>query len=92
MQFVGRIVQGILKLYVLGLLIRVVLSWVGSPATRRLEALLDGFYEPILKRIRDVVKPIRVGSAPTRSLDLSPLILIVIVTWVLQPLLMWLCR
>jgi YggT family protein len=76
---------GIVRLLVqwlsLGLLVWIVLSYVVAfgripfdHPIRRIYEFLSRIIEPILRPIRAVVPPVRVGGA---ALDLSPLILIV---------------
>ncbi len=78
-----------LKLFVLGLLVQMVLSWFRSPRTRKVEAFLRRVYDPVLRPIRQVVKPITLNTSPPTSVDLAPLILILLIWWLLYPLLLW---
>lgn len=77
--------MGIIRLLVqwlsLGLLVWIILSYVVAfgripfdHPIRRIYEFLSRLIEPILRPIRAVIPPVRVGGA---SLDLSPLILIV---------------
>lgn len=75
------IVRSIVQLLSLGLLAWIVLSYIVvfgripyDHPIRRLYDALSKVIEPILRPIRAVVPPVRVGGA---ALDLSPLILIV---------------
>lgn len=89
MKAIAQLITVALKLFVLGLIIRVVLSWVRSPQTRKVEVFLDKIYEPVLRPIRQVVKPLTLKASPQMSLDLSPFVLILIIWWLIHPLLMW---
>ena len=70
-----------------GLIIWIVLSWVVSfgrltfdHPVRRLYDLLSRGVEPVLRPLRNVIPPVRIGGA---ALDLSPLVLFVGL-WVLS--------
>jgi uncharacterized protein YggT (Ycf19 family) len=89
MQSVAQLVTVALKLFVLGLIVRVVLSWVHSTQTRKVELFLDKIYEPLLRPLRRVIKPIKLNTSPPSSLDLAPLALVLAVWWLVHPLLMW---
>ena len=89
MKAIAQLIIVALKLFVLGLIVRMVLSWVRSPQTRKVEVFLDKVYEPLLCPLRRLIKPIRLSTSPPTSLDLAPLALILIVWWLVHPLLMW---
>lgn len=82
-----RIVCTILQIISLTMLAWIVLSYVvafgripwGHPI-RSIYDALSRFFEPVLRPIRAVVPPVRMGGA---ALDLSPMILIVGI-WVLS--------
>jgi YggT family protein len=67
------IICGLLTLYYIILIVRIVLSWVPSlpepvqPVARGVYALTD----PVLKPVRGLLPPIRSGSM---AIDLSPLL------------------
>lgn len=74
------ILRSLVQLISLALLVWIVLSYIVvfgripfDHPIRRLYELLSRMIEPILRPIRAVVPPVRVGGA---ALDLSPLILI----------------
>lgn len=80
-----EIVRWVANVITLGLIVWIVLSYVvvfGRVAydhpIRKLYEFFNGLVEPVLRPIRAVVPPVRVGAA---SLDLSPMILLVIV-WI----------
>lgn len=65
-----------LDLYFYAIFARIILSWIpmsyGHPLTR-LQNALGAIIEPVLRPIRKVMPPIRLGVA---AVDLSPLILL----------------
>lgn len=83
---IGDIVELVLQLYLFAVIAWVVLSWI--PVSRdhvlgRIQAFLDRLIYPVVLPIRRVVPPIRLGGG---ALDLSPLILLVGISWILLPL------
>ena len=84
------IVRSLVQLLSLGLLVWIVLSYVvvfgrvpWEHPVRKAYDFLSRIIEPVLKPIRAVLPPVRVGGA---ALDLSPLVLIFglqILLWVL---------
>ena len=74
-------VNGIVRLVTLGLIVWIVLSYIVmfgrvsyDHPIRKLYGLFNSAVEPLLRPIRAVVPPVRMGGA---ALDLSPLILII---------------
>lgn len=70
----------IINWFVLGMLLWIVLSYIVSfgrlgwdHPVRKIYDTLSKIIEPILRPIRNVIPPVRIGGA---ALDLSPLILI----------------
>lgn len=79
------VVRWVANVITLGLIVWIVLSYVvvfGRVAydhpIRKLYEFFNGIVEPVLRPIRAVVPPVRVGAA---SLDLSPMILLLVV-WI----------
>jgi len=71
-----RIICLALGLYQLAVLAWVVLSWVNvstAHAVGKVQAFLDRIILPVVRPIRKVIKPIRLGGG---LLDLSPIILL----------------
>ena len=64
----------IISVYALGLIAYSLLSWLRSPQTDKARAWLGKFYEPLLVKLRAMVKPVRVGAG---LVDLSAMILLV---------------
>lgn len=84
------LIRSLVQLISLGLLVWIVLSYIVvfgripfDHPIRRIYDLLSRAIEPMLRPIRAVVPPVRMGGA---ALDLSPLILIFglqVIVWVL---------
>lgn len=75
------VVYGIVRLITLGLIVWIVLGWIVvfgrmpfDHPIRKVYEFLNRLVEPMLRPIRAVVPPVRVGGA---ALDLSPIILII---------------
>jgi YggT family protein len=66
----------LLQIYSLLLFIRLILSWFPSPpeALRPVYAFLFAITDPVLRLVRPLIPPIRMGGA---ALDLSPIIVFV---------------
>ena len=76
----------LLELYLLLLIARALLSWfqgTGGEFVQTLNRFLYLITEPVLKPIRSVIKPVRIGGA---YLDLSILVVFVVIQFVLMPL------
>jgi len=71
---IARIVYLAFNVYTLGLIVYAILLWLRSPRTDSVAERLAQYYEPLLRRIRDTVKPVPVGGS---LIDLSPGILLV---------------
>ena len=72
-----RLICVLLDIYVIVVIARVILSWVGVPPTHpvgRLVAVLSRFVDPLLRSIQRHVPAVPLGSI---RLDLSPLIVLV---------------
>lgn len=74
------IVRLLLQWLLLGLFVWIVLSWIVGfgrlpfdHPIRRIYEVMSRIIEPVLRPIRAVIPPVRIGGA---ALDLSPLILI----------------
>ncbi|NBQ67636.1 MAG: YggT family protein [Nitrosomonadaceae bacterium] len=92
MKFLATLIDLLLRAFTLGLVVRVILSWVGAPKTHGVVKFLDKVYEVFLVPLRRIIKPIPLGTAPVTLLDLTPLVLLLVVTWILHPLLLWVFR
>jgi len=73
MSLIGALVGYILTAYILVLIARMVLDWTGVLANgpqwaSRARSLTHAWTEPVIGRVRQVLKPVRVGGL---SLDLA---------------------
>ncbi|MEJ5254481.1 MAG: YggT family protein [Acidimicrobiales bacterium] len=78
----------LLSLYLFVLFLRIVLSWFpmsGGGALATVYNVLVAITEPVLAPLREVLPPVRFGAV---ALDLSP----IVVFFVIQILLTFLCR
>lgn len=69
----------VLQLYFYAVLIWVILSWIpasGSHPVGRFSAMLDRIVLPVLRPLRRVIPPLRLGGG---FLDLTPLVLLLVV-------------
>lgn len=77
------VIRFALNLYLLALLIRIVLSWFpissGGPMAS-VQRVLYSITEPLLKPLRSVIPPVRMGTV---ALDLSPLIVLIVLQLVI---------
>ena len=64
----------IVRIYSLGLLILVVLSWFSSSQTDAARRWLSRYYEPVLAKIRLHIKPVQVGAG---LVDFSPAVFLI---------------
>jgi YggT family protein len=80
LQFTAlRVVSLTLWFYSVGLLIYVVLSWVGPRAYNPATAMLTDLLEPILRRARRLLPPIA-------GLDLSPMLILILIQTIVMAL------
>jgi uncharacterized protein YggT (Ycf19 family) len=86
------IVEVVLKLFSLGLFVRVMLSWVKLPMTQKVEKYLDRFYFPFLTPVRKAIKPIQLNTTPPFQVDLSPIVVLLVIWWLVYPFLMWILK
>ncbi len=79
------ILCSLVTLYYLVLIVRIILSWVRSvpepiqPLANAVRAVTD----PVLNPVRGLIPPVRIGAA---ALDLSPIIVFLVLSIVVQPL------
>ncbi|HEX3946339.1 MAG TPA: YggT family protein, partial [Acidimicrobiales bacterium] len=82
-----NIVVGLIEAYVVILIVRALLSWFpvrpGTPFEKLVRAL-DAVTEPVLRPIRRLLPPVRVGGM---GLDLSIIIVILVAEIIVIPLL-----
>ena len=72
-MIVGRIIYLIFNVYALGLLVYIISSWIQHPQVDTARKWLGKWYLPFLIPLRNVIKPIKLG---TSSLDITPMILL----------------
>lgn len=89
MKNAAALVDLLVRAFTLGLIVRVILSWIGAAKTHGVVIFLNKVYEPFLVPMRRVIKPIPLSTSPPTALDLTPLVLLLVVGWVLHPLLLW---
>lgn len=71
------IVCTLIQLYIVVVFVRILLEWVRVPADHpvgRVRDVLANLVDPILRPLRRIIPPIRMGAA---ALDLSPLVLLI---------------
>jgi uncharacterized protein YggT (Ycf19 family) len=68
-----RLIQLLFSTYAIGLLFYVVLSFAHHPQATRPRKWLEQFYLPFLLPLRQVFRPVHVGS---QQVDFSPLLLL----------------
>ena len=77
----------LVELYMLLLIARALLSWFsasGNPTLDSINKTLYAVTEPVLRPIRKVIPPVRIGGT---YVDLSILVVFVVIQFVLLPLL-----
>lgn len=75
---IARLVETLFQVAFWAVLVWVILSWIQTPPghpLRQVQNFLDRLIGPVLRPIRRLVPPLRLGAG---ALDLSPLILIVL--------------
>jgi len=77
----------LLQIYMLLLIARALMSWFmggAGPGLQKVDAVLATLTEPVLRPIRKVIPPVRIGGS---YLDLSIIVVFVVIQFVLLPLL-----
>jgi len=77
----------LVELYMLLLIARALLSWFSASGNPTLDSINKALYavtEPVLRPIRKVIPPVRIGGT---YVDLSILVVFVVIQFVLLPLL-----
>lgn len=67
----AQLVAFVFNVYLLGLAVFTICSWVNYPQIKKFYNWLRPWYEPLLQRLRRVIKPLRVG---TTYFDFTPLV------------------
>lgn len=71
------VVCSLLQLYTVVVFVRILLEWIRVPADHvvgRIRSVLAGLVDPVLRPLRRVIPPVRMGAV---ALDLSPIVLLV---------------
>ena len=80
------IIRYLLIIYWIVLLVRVLSSWFPTPYAGPMRAVMNVVYaltEPVLRPLRNVLPPVRMGMV---ALDLSPIIIFIVISILLQVL------
>ena len=73
----AKILHIILMIYVWIVIIRAVLSWVNVPSLYQIHVILYHLTEPVMRPLRRIIPPSRLGG-----IDISPIIVILIILFV----------
>jgi len=74
---VAGILRFVLRMYMLVVIFRVILSWVSVPSLRPLVIVLHNLTEPVLRPFRRLIPPRALGG-----IDISPVIVILLIYFV----------
>lgn len=74
---VAGILRFVLRMYMLVVIFRVILSWVSVPSLRPLVIVLHNLTEPVLRPFRRFIPPRALGG-----IDISPVIVILLIYFV----------
>ena len=69
----SRLIELVLFAYSMGLVVYSLLSWTGNPRMAGLRSWLAAYYEPLLSKIRAIVRPVPIGRS---MVDLSSVIML----------------
>ena len=89
MRKIALLIDVAVRLFALGLFMRVVLTWVQLKPANPVVKYLDRIYNPLLAPLRKVVKPISLKTNPPSALDITPLLLLLMIWGFVHPFLMW---
>lgn len=82
---IAGILCSAVTIYYMILIVRIILSWVPQlpEPVQPLANVVRSLTDPVLRPFRNLIPPVRVGMA---ALDLSPIILLLILSFLVQPL------
>lgn len=83
-----RVIYDVVEIYIWVLIARILLSWFPAApggALERVVSALDKLTEPVLAPVRRVLPQVRLGGM---ALDLSPLVVLLVIQFVVLPLLL----
>ena len=81
-----HLIGGLIQLYILLLIARALLSWfTASPSAglAKVDRVLAMITEPVLRPVRQIIRPVRIGGA---YLDLSILVVVIVAQILLNTL------
>lgn len=85
----GNLIDMFIRAFALGLFIHILLSWLAPGKLIELRKILEAVYEPFLRPIRRVVRPLKLSSSAPVGVDLAPVILLLLVWLFVHRFLMW---
>lgn len=71
---IARIVNVLFDVYILGLIVFAIASWIQHPQAFKVREYLRRFYEPVLAPIRNLLGTLNLGGV---GVDFSPLVLMI---------------
>lgn len=77
MSALAKIIHILLMIYVWVVIIRAILSWVNVPSLYQVHVILYYLTEPVMRPLRRIVPPSRLGG-----IDISPILVILIILFV----------
>ena len=77
MAALARIIHILLMIYIWVVIIRAILSWVNVPSLYPVHVILYHLTEPVMRPLRRVVPPSRLGG-----IDISPILIVLIILFV----------
>lgn len=77
MGALARILHILLMIYVWVVICRAILSWVNVPSLYQIHVILYYITEPVMKPLRRIVPPSRLGG-----IDVSPILVVLIILFV----------
>jgi uncharacterized protein YggT (Ycf19 family) len=73
---VAQIVYFVFNIYLLGLFVYVVSTYIQHPKSRKIESYLKPYYVPVLDIFRKWIKPLKISNT---NIDFTPMILFFVV-------------
>ena len=89
MPLLADIVDLALRVFALGLFVAVILNWLDVAVAASVRGALNRFYDIFLDPIRRFIRPVKFFSSAPAGLDMTPLILLLLIWWLVHPFLMW---
>ena len=79
----------LLRFFCLGLFLMILVNWLQTGPERTWQRRVNGFYDLFLNPLRRYVKPIGLFPSAPVKVDLTPMVLLLMVWWLIHPFLMW---